>query len=242
MTTKKRTNEHPLFSPKAQSRKYKAGFTLIELLVVVAIIAVLVAMLLPALNQAREAARTVSCANNLNQLGLIYQTYANEYNGWIPQCYNVWPNPEYMWRFVLLRLYFQDQPIQNIPLFRCPSESLHEQIAHDYAMNAYVNNSDPAWGPGGGQRGFIYQLDRLTYPHRTVLLSENGSFGHENSVVVPWVWLGSGAQINPRHKGGANILFADGHAAWFGGFPVTVPDWRQRYLPVDTVWLPWDAP
>ena len=60
------------------------GFTLIELLVVVAIIALLVAILVPALSNARELAKSVVCRSNLSQCALALHMYANDYNGWLP--------------------------------------------------------------------------------------------------------------------------------------------------------------
>jgi len=95
----------------------RRGFTLIEILFVIAIIAVLIALLLPAVQQAREAARRSQCKNNLKQIGLSLHNYHDVFNtfppGYVDQGLNVAANQgHYSWSSTVLP-YIDQAPLYN---------------------------------------------------------------------------------------------------------------------------------
>jgi prepilin-type N-terminal cleavage/methylation domain-containing protein/prepilin-type processing-associated H-X9-DG protein len=106
----------------------KRGFTLIELLVVIAIISVLVALLLPAVQQAREAARRAQCKNNLKQIGLALQNYHGSHNTFPPGYVSTFDNsgndtgPGWGWAAMVLPE-FEQATLQNSISFTQPIEA-----------------------------------------------------------------------------------------------------------------------
>ncbi len=128
------------------------GFTLVELLVVIAIIGVLIALLLPAIMQARDAAETTACLNNLRQIGLGLNNY-HELNGHFPAGGIVmgaggspgrWDGPNWgNWAIELLP-YVEAQAVYDDYNHHLPNENGAQAKAVQSSVPVYSCPTDPS--------------------------------------------------------------------------------------------------
>ena len=198
-------------------------FTLIELLIVISIIAILAALLLPALNKARESAKDISCRNNLKNYHLLMAQYANDYQSYYPQ----WQGNTYCWTRQLGELYLDHKydssnyVINGSKVFHCPSGVIDPQYSkkpRGYAMNAYVAGSDHYYSGTDSPAGFS-AVNRRDIPFnnnsRMMLVADFGLDGKEtffggqaNNSEYLYRW--HGRRIMNRHQKKINYVVKSG--------------------------------
>ena len=206
---------------------YKIYFTLIELLIVLAIIAILAALLLPALNKAREKSKITSCAGNLKQQGMLVALYADDNEGFIvpAKTQGLGRDPNTNWTRNHARLlgvlYLDIKDEDNYfrkNIFACPS--LNEEYGENgwtWWMRGYGFNA------GNMVEGLMIETDgSAEMPHSkprkmSGIPSPSCVFAIADVNDTPVYY--NNANISPmnissqynRHDHGGNICYLDGH-------------------------------
>ena len=193
----------------------RLGFTLVELLVVIAVIGVLAAILLPAIQHSRAAARRTSCKSNLRQIGLAVLQFADTHRGEFPE--NAHAGERRSWVYTLAP-YLEDVDAIRI----CPDDPKGADRvlvkSTSYIINGYLTAK---------RQDAIRKLTKLKATSKTIMVFEGSeqrdlSFAKEHS--HPWGWFSETnlhadtvlaamkAEVQTdRHDGVAHYLYADGH-------------------------------
>lgn len=193
----------------------KIAFTLIELLVTVAVIAILMSLLLPSLQKAKDAGRSVVCLNNQKQCAIAQLSYMSDFQGYgiIYSGWNDWTWSEYLYRTNYITA-------QNFLV--CPSWAPFKYTTkyNTYGMLMWVPNTAFFISAVTSSGNHTFASTKVSSPSDYFLFVDSfstttntASLKYQKQVCDTGINYTTTARMHTRHNNKANIAFLDGHAA-----------------------------
>jgi prepilin-type N-terminal cleavage/methylation domain-containing protein/prepilin-type processing-associated H-X9-DG protein len=224
---------------KHRGRAHTAGFSLVELLVVITIVGVLIALLLPAVQSAREAARRVSCLNNLHQIAVGLQGYHAATGsfppGGIEPAFQVSGGRQFAWSAFLLP-HIEQESLWAAIDFSKPSYAAANAQAAAAVIPTYLCPSRPRTSPlvkgcGATDYGGLYGEAIGSHPSGGSWVAENGVMIYNRAFKIADVRDGTSNTLAVAE----NSLFpvwADGQ--WINGLNLFDQKYAINFMPSDT--------
>lgn len=214
--------QSPRTAPVPQTRR---AFTLVELLIVIAIIGLLAAILYPVFDRARENARRASCVARLQQMGLGWTQYSQDYDERaLPWATSMATDTNGLYLGLAFRWEILMEPyVKSTQLFTCPSivRRSGNSLRYAYSYNRYAGSSGRPLGsiPLPAQTPIFLECEGDSgTPSFTIVSSSETADGVRLKTYGFGVgWESSNPYSRPystRHFDGSNYLFADGHVKW----------------------------